>query len=151
MLSQSCDYSISIFTNILSPMHCWGRVASSKVSIVITSIFSILFAIYSLKGVIYAVLITVACFSLQQGLNSTWTGRLGTKKTFFPNLSVISGGHKRSDSTEACLTPHLLQPFATEPYSQLCLSSFSLSAFALIKVMSLEGKVTSNYLNFWRS
>ena len=82
MLSQSCDYSISIFTNILSPMHCWGRVASSKVSIVITSIFSILFAIYSLKGVIYAVLITVACFSLQQGLHSTLTGRLGTK-TFF--------------------------------------------------------------------
>jgi len=67
-------------------------------------------------GVIYAVLITVACFSLQQGLNST-----------------LTGGHKGSDSTVDCLTPHLLQPFATEPYSQLCLSSVSLSALALIK------------------
>ena len=115
----------------------------------ITFIFSILFAIYSLKGVIYAVLITVACFSLQQGLNSTLTGRLGTKKEhFFLNLWVISGGHQRSNSTEGCLTPHLLQPFATEPYSQLCLSSVSLSALALIKVMSLEGKATSNYFSF---
>ena len=112
-------------------------------------IFSILLAIYSLKGVIYVVLITVACFSLQEGLNLTLTGRLGTKKEhFFLTLLVISGGHKRSDSTIACFTPHLLHPFATEPYSQLCLSSVSLSALALIKVMSREGKVTSNYFSF---
>ena len=72
----------SIFSQIFS-LHCWGRVASSKIDKVITFIFSILFAISSLKGVIYAVLITVACFSLQQGLNSTLTGMLGTKKNIF--------------------------------------------------------------------
>ena len=140
---------LSLFSQIFS-LHFWGRVTSSKVDLVIIFIFSILFATYSLKGVIYAVLITVACFSLQQGLNSTLTGMLGTKKNLFLNLWVISGGHQRSNSTEACLTPHLLQPFATEPYSQLCLSSVSLSALALIKVMSLEGRVTSNYILFWR-
>ena len=72
----------SLFSQIFS-LHCWGREESSKVNILITFIFSILFAIYSLKGVIYAVLITVACFSLQQGLNSTLTGRLGIKKEHF--------------------------------------------------------------------
>ena len=30
---------------------------------------------FSQKGVIYAVLISVACFSLQQGLETTLTGR----------------------------------------------------------------------------
>ena len=73
---------LSLFSQIFS-LHCWGRLTSSKVNIVITFIFSILFAIYSLKGVIYAVLITVACFSLQQGLNSTLTGMLGAKKEHF--------------------------------------------------------------------
>ena len=79
-------------------------------------------------------------------LNIEWL--VGHKKrTFFLNMSVISVGHKRSDSIVDCLTPHLLQPFATEPYSQLCLSSVSLSALALIKVKSLEGKLTSNYFS----
>ena len=126
------------FTNILSPL--WARVASSKVNIVII-----------LERCYLRCLDHCCMFLSPTGpeLNIDWyVGH--RKRTFFLNLLVISGGHKRSDSTEACLTPHLLQPFATEPYSQLCLSSVSLSALALIKVMSLEGRVTSNYILFWR-
>ena len=99
-------------------------------------------------GVIYAVLISVACFSLHQGLESTLTGgsnqlsmyaitHVGAHPRPLDQLTPFcAGGQKKLLPPLASLTPHLLEPFASQPYSQLNLAKDYLSALACFKVLS---------------
>ena len=95
-----------------------GLAALQSLSIAM-GIFRFVTDILKCKGAIYALLVTVACFSLHQGLESTLTGR--SKET----LAL---------QEPPCLTPHILDPLLSQPYSQLNFHKVRLSILASFKV-----------------
>ena len=91
-----------------------GLAALQSLSIAM-GIFRFVTDILKCKGAIYALLVTVACFSLHQGLESTETLAL---------------------QEPPCLTPHILDPLLSQPYSQLNFHKVRLSILASFKVLS---------------
>jgi len=71
-------------------------------------------------GVLYNVLISVACVALQQGLESTLNGVSNT-----PSKPLTS------------FSSHLLDPFATDPYYELCFAKMRCQALIILKTLLL--------------
>ena len=94
---------------------------------------------FMLKGVLYNVLISVACIALQQGLESTLTGKSKNRVKMdqwspWHNCATHTGISNTPSKPLASFSSHLLDPFATDPYSELCIAKMSCQALNLLKV-----------------
>ena len=102
---------------------------------------SFLFSDDLLKGVLYNVLISVACVALQQGLESTLNGKSVNQEMEFRskwspwhNCATHTGVSNTPSKPLASFTTHLLDPFATDPYSELCFAKMRCQALIFLKV-----------------
>ena len=102
---------------------------------------SFLFSDNLLKGVLYNVLISVACVALQQCLESTLNGKSVNQQIEFRwkgspwHICVTHTGVSNTPSKPlASFSSHLLEPFATDPYSELCFAKMRCQALIFLKV-----------------